>query len=55
MILKWKLRVIHNWLVRANRAALYRIDLGDFDLDDTVYRTRDATEVLLEIYWPDAR
>jgi hypothetical protein len=55
MIRGWKLRVIRRWLAGMNTAASYRMDSGDFDFDDTVYRTREATAVLLEIYWGEER
>ena len=51
MILRWKFRLVQRWLVGMNQMANHRIARGDFDLDNVVYRTRDATAVLLEIYW----
>lgn len=41
-------------LTDLNTYSKRRIELGDFDLDDTIYRTRDATAVLLEIYGGEA-
>jgi len=53
MILRWKFRLVQRWLISMNHMANHRIALGDFDFDDTIYRTRDATAVLLEIYWSE--
>jgi hypothetical protein len=50
MIRKLRLRVVRRWLAEMNAFATDRIDGGDFDFDDVLYRTRDATAELLDLF-----
>lgn len=50
MIRKW---LVHRWLKRVQLWAEGRILSGDIDLDDVVYRSRDAATALLQIWWKE--
>lgn len=47
---KWRRREALNWLTGIAETAENRIDAGDMDFDDVVYRSRDAAVTLLEIW-----
>lgn len=50
MIRKW---LAHRWLKRVQMWAEGRILNGDIDLDDVVYRSRDASTALLGIWFKE--
>lgn len=51
MFKKAKARIARRWLEQAHIWAAGRIANGDLDLDDVVYRTRDAARTLITIWF----
>jgi len=55
MITKLRWIIVEAWLRSINKWANDRIRSGDLDFDDTIYKSKDASGVLLGIWFTEGK